>query len=73
LAGIEIRESMKTKASYTRVTENLYNLYKVNVAKGEEINEEQWEMFLEKYDPFNYKPQFLNSETKAEEEQTEDE
>jgi len=60
LAGIYIRERLKTRASYIRVTENLYNLYKVNVGKGEEITEEQWEVFLEKYDPFNYKQQFLN-------------
>lgn len=61
LGGIALRAELKTKSQYTRVTENLYNLYKVNVGDGEEISEEQWEEFLERYDPFSYNPQFLTN------------
>ncbi len=57
---IAVRAAVKTKNLYTRVTENLYNLYKVNVSDGEDVSEEQWDEFLQRYDPFNYKSQFLN-------------
>lgn len=56
---IALRAELKTKKQYIRVTENLYNLYKVNVTDGEEISEEQWDEFLKRYDPLQYKPQFL--------------
>lgn len=66
LVGIAVRAELRTRSQYTRVTENLYNLYKVNVVGGEEISEEQWDEFLQKYDPFTYKPQFLNNMKKEE-------
>lgn len=58
---IAIRCQLKTKQQYIRVTENLYNLYKINVTDGEEISEEQWDEFLQKYDPLQYRPQFLTN------------
>ena len=58
---IAVRAHLKFKSQYTRVTENLYNLYKINAAGGEDVSEEQWEEFLERYDPFSYKPQFLDN------------
>lgn len=66
LAGIAIRAEFKLISQYTRVTENLYNLYKVNVGDGEEISEEQWDEFLQRYDPFSYKPQFIANMKKEE-------
>lgn len=62
-----VRADMKTKYLYIKVTENLYNLYKVNVESGKEISESEWEEFLERYDPFNYKPQFLDKPKDEEE------
>lgn len=61
MCAIAVRAHLKFKSQYTRVTENLYNLYKINAANGEDVSEEQWEEFLEKYDPFSYKPQFLKN------------
>lgn len=66
LAIIAIRANLKFKKGYIKVTENLYNLYKVNVSTGEELEEEQWTEFLQKYDPFNYKPEFVAVEKKEE-------
>lgn len=60
LAVIAVRAEIKLKNQYTRVTENLYNLYKVQVSQGDEITEEQWERFLERYDPNNYGKQFVS-------------
>lgn len=60
MCGIALRAEYKTKTLYIKVTENLYNLYKVNVESGEELTEEEWDTFLKKYDPLNYKPQFVN-------------
>lgn len=57
---IAVRAAIKTKKLYIKVVENLYSLYKVNVSDGEDASEEQWDEFLQKYDPFNKKSQFLN-------------
>lgn len=70
MAIIAVRARVKTKNQYIRVTENLYNLYKVNVAEGHEISAEQWDEFLKRYDPTDYRPQFLmNRETGEESEE----
>ena len=66
LVVIAVRANLKFKNQYTRVTENLYNLYKVKVGNGEEVSEDQWDLFLQKYDPFSYKPQFLENIKKEE-------
>lgn len=69
-SAIAVRAKIKTRQQYDRVCANLYDIYKVNFADGDEINEEQWEEFLSTYDPHNYKPQFLKKEEKREENHT---
>ena len=66
LAVIAVRAGMKLKSQYIRVTENLYNLYKVRVSDGGELTEEQWEEFLKRYDPNNYGKQFDGAQEKEE-------
>ena len=43
---IAIREKAKLNATYRKVEENLYNIYH---ASANEVNEEQWEEFLNEY------------------------
>ena len=66
LTGIAVRAHLKFRSQYIRVTENLYNLYKRDVTDGKEISEEEWEEFLEKYNPFIYTPQFIGNMKKEE-------
>ncbi len=64
MSFIGISAKSKLKKMYNKVVENIYNTYKVNVADGEDISEEQWEEFLENFDPNDYNNQFTK---KAEE------
>ncbi len=60
---IALSSKIKLKKMYNKVAENIYSTYKVNVAKGEVIEEEKWEEFLENFDPTRYNDQFkLNEE-----------
>lgn len=59
LTAIAVRARVKTEKQYKKVTENLYKLYDVtfgNEADG--ISDEQWETFLQTYDPTDYKKLF---------------
>ncbi len=67
MAFVAIRAQIKLRKMYNRVVENIYNTYKVNFAEGEDIDEKQWEEFLEKFDPYNYNQQFEKTEEKSEE------
>ena len=49
---IAVRARIKTEKQYKKVTDNLYKLYRQN---GNDISDEQWEQFLNNYDPTDYK------------------
>ena len=49
---IAVRAGIKTEKQYKKVTDNLYKLYRQN---GNDISDEQWEQFLNNYDPTDYK------------------
>lgn len=52
---IAVRARIKTEKQYKKVTDNLYKLYRQN---GNDISDEQWEQFLNNYDPTDYKKLF---------------
>ena len=49
---IAVRARIKTEKQYKKVLDNLYELYSLN---SDDISDEQWEAFLEEYDPTDYK------------------
>ncbi|MBQ6825963.1 MAG: hypothetical protein IJP34_04820 [Clostridia bacterium] len=49
LTVIALREKYKTQKLYKKVTENLFDTY--NIGNEENISEEQWEEFLQNYNP----------------------
>lgn len=55
---LAVRAKVKTNRQYKRVTENLYNMYNLDSRSENEISEEEWNTFLETYDPYSYKRQF---------------
>ena len=56
---IAVRAGIKTEKQYKKVTDNLYKLYRQN---GNDISDEQWEQFLNNYDPTDYKKLFKAEE-----------
>ncbi|MEE1239721.1 MAG: hypothetical protein UHO61_07345 [Acutalibacteraceae bacterium] len=52
---IAVRARIKTEKQYKKVTDNLYELYKANFT---DVTDEQWEEFLNNYDPTDYKKLF---------------
>lgn len=59
LTAIAVRARVKTEKQYKKVTENLYKLYNVTVGnEADGISDEQWETFLQTYDPTDYKKLF---------------
>ena len=59
LTVIAVRARVKTEKQYKKVTENLYKLYNVTVGnESDGITDEQWETFLQTYDPTDYKKLF---------------
>lgn len=56
---IAVRARIKTEKQYKKVTDNLYKLYRQN---GNDISDEQWEQFLNNYDPTDYKKLFKAEE-----------
>ena len=62
------RAKIKTDRMYKKVTENLFNMYKVTDDESENISEEQWNDFLQNYNPDEYKGQIVReiTEEKAE-------
>lgn len=63
---IAVRAKARLQKMYNKVTENIYNKYKVNVADGEDIDEAQWEEFLANFDPRDYNSQFVKNEAQSE-------
>lgn len=56
---VAVRARIKTEKQYKKVTDNLYKLYRQN---GNDISDEQWEQFLNNYDPTDYKKLFKAEE-----------
>ena len=56
---IAVRARIKTEKQYKKVTDNLYKLYRQN---GNDISDEQWEQFLNNYNPTDYKKLFKAEE-----------
>lgn len=54
---ITVRERVKTKRQYTAVMENLYKVYNEN-SSDDVIDDEEWNKFVDSYDPSNYKALF---------------
>ena len=57
MTAILVRAHYKTRKQYNRILKNVYDTYKKTVGK-DDISEEEWQEFIESYDPYNYKPQF---------------
>jgi len=53
LTIIALRAKIKTDHMYKKVTENLYNMYRVSEADADIMSDEQWDEFLKNYDPVN--------------------
>lgn len=67
---VAVRAKYKLKKMYNKVINDIYEKYSVNVAKGEEIDEAEWEEFIEKFNPFDYGNQFVKKVNKSEEQNT---
>lgn len=64
MSVIALRAKIKTEKQYKRVTENLYEIYNINISEnGETVTDEQWTAFIESYDPTNYKKLFKQQES----------
>ena len=61
---IAVRARFKTEKQYKKVLDNLYELYSLN---SDDISDEQWEAFLEEYDPTDYKKIYRESKQISEE------
>ncbi len=61
---IAVRARIKTEKQYKKVLDNLYALYSLN---SDDISNEQWEAFLEEYDPTDYKKIYKESKQISEE------
>ena len=61
---IAVRARIKTEKQYKKVLDNLYELYSLN---SDDISDEQWEAFLEEYDPTDYKKIYKESKQISEE------
>lgn len=67
---IAVRAQYKTRKMYNKVINDIYSKYSVEIAKGEDIDEEKWEEFLNEFDPYNYGDQFVKKVEKSEEQNT---
>lgn len=58
---IAVRAKVKLEKQYKKVTENLFNMYNVELKNGEFLSDDQWDEFLKVYDPrTDYKKQFAS-------------
>ena len=67
MTAIAVRARIKSDRMYKKVTENLYETYRVNVADGEELSDEKWDEFLKDYNPYE-KSKLVVDEEEAENE-----
>lgn len=69
LTIIALRAKIKTDRMYKKVTENLYNMYRVNEAEANVMSDDKWDEFLKSYNPY-YKSEVV-AETDENTEETE--
>lgn len=63
LTVIAVRAKFKLQRQYKKVSENLFNMYNVELSKNEFLTDEQWDEFLKSYDPkTDYRKQFAANE-----------
>ncbi len=63
LTVIAVRAKVKLQKQYKKVSENLFNMYNVELSQNEFLTDEQWDEFLKSYDPrIDYKKQFAANE-----------
>ena len=68
LTVIAVRAKTKLQNQYKRVSENLFNMYNVELSQNEFLTDEQWDEFLKTYDPkTDYRKQFAANEKTDEE------
>ena len=68
LTIIAVRAKTKLQNQYKKVSENLFNMYNVELGKNEFLSDEQWDEFLKTYDPkTDYRKQFAANEKTDEE------
>lgn len=72
LTIIAVRAKIKLQNQYKKVSENLFNMYNVELRQNEFLSDEVWDEFLKTYNPkTDYKKQFATNE-KADEQKSED-
>ena len=64
---IAVRAQVKTRKMYNKVINDIYSKYSIEIAKGEDIDEEKWEEFLKEFNPYDYGNQFVKKAEKSEE------
>ena len=53
LTVIAVRAKVKLNRMYKKVTENLYNMYRVSESDADILSDDVWDEFLQNYDPVN--------------------
>ena len=56
----------KTRNLYNKVINDIYSKYSIEIANGEDIDEEKWEEFLKEFNPYDYSNQFVKKGKKSE-------
>ncbi len=64
MTEIAVRARVKTDRMYKKVTENLYDMYRMSEADADTMTDEQWDEFLKSYNPF-YKSQVVAESEEA--------
>ena len=63
LTVIAVRAKIKLQKQYKRVSENLFNMYNIELGKNEFLTDDQWDEFLKSYNPkTDYRKQFAANE-----------
>ena len=60
LTILALRAKLKTEKQYKKVLENLYTMY--HTGSAGDLSEEQWQEFLDAYDPSNYQVLYKQKE-----------
>ena len=63
---IAVRAEYKTRKMYNKVINDIYSKYSIEIANGEDIDEEKWEEFLKEFNPYDYSNQFVKKGKKSE-------
>ena len=63
---IAVRAEYKTRKMYNKVINDIYSKYSIEIANGEDIDEEKWEEFLKEFNPYDYGNQFVKKGKKSE-------